>query len=475
MRRQRRLLSAAGSRRRIMLAGLLAAGTLGLAACTNAVAGAPSGVEIGPLTTAELADASLVNFAESAAAHYKGSLTGSDGSGFTVDLTGTITGEVFGAITVNGLGATVIVLDKTLYLKGAPEFWAAMAKRFGVTSGDGTALGNRWVKLPTVLLGVEFGEIFTPDVVRQTAGKATGKKTTEPPKDAEPVAGVDAFTIPVDGGTVYVAKDAPHGVVKFELGEIGSTDTTMASDLAVEVTDVSTNINKIYTDLATQAKAELGLAVDALTTIDQGAHRFEACGAPSCALVIEITNPSKKAVRVHLKADWNGDNAPLGSCEAQSEPVAPGAGATMSCKIASPQWVSFYQRANSVPGTHPYGAVWTALALADSPNVAALDERGAAKPADPKERKADGSHAVYEISYADKVWKYGVVASRYWREHAAEQVRGCLANTKSVCTYSLVAAAKNPVSAYALASQLVTAYRSEHGECPVGQWVSCAL
>jgi len=463
------------STNRSRLAALLTCGVLALTACTNAVAGAPSGVKIGPLTTAEATSAALTSFAESAVTRYQGTLTASDGSNFTVDVGATATSEVYGTITVEGLAATIIVLDKTLYLKGAPEFWAAMAARFGVASGDGTALGNRWVKLPTVLLGVEFADIFTPDVVSQTAGKATKNADGELPTKTTKVGAVDAIEVPVEGGTVFLAKDAPHGVVSIALDEIGSAENTKARDLAVSVSDVSGDASKIYTDLATQAKNELGTAVDALTTITQGANRFDACGAPSCTLVIDITNPSKKAVKVHLKADWTGDNAPLGSCEQTVGPVAPGATTPMSCAITSPQWVSFYQRANSVPGNHPYGAVWTALALADPPDVKALEERGAAKPADPKNAKGDGNdgHAVYQIAYADGVWKYGVVAARYWRDHAQEQLRGCLGTTKSVCTYSLVTTAKNPASAYALASQLVADYKKDNGECPAGQWVSC--
>jgi hypothetical protein len=456
------------------LVPLLVVAALGLSACTDAVGGAPSGVEIGPLTTAEATASALTSFAESAATRYQGTLKASDGSDFTVDVTATSTSEVFGSISVDGLGAAITVLDKTLYLKGAPEFWAAMAARFGVSSGDGTALGNRWVKLPTVLLGIEFADIFTPDVVSQTAGKATKGADGELPTKTVTASTVQGIEIPVDGGKVYLAKDAPHGVVALALDEIGSAENTKARDLAVKVTDVSANINKIYTDLANGAKNELGTAVDALTTITQGGNRFDACGAPSCTLIVDITNPSKKAVKVHLKADWTGDNAPLGSCEQTVGPVQPGASAPMSCAITSPEWASFYQRANSVPGSHPYGAVWTALALADPPDVKPLDERAAAKPADAKAgEESESGHAVYRISYADGVWKYGVASARYWRDQAKEQLRGCLGTTKSVCTASLVTTAENPVSAYALATQLVATYKQEKGECPAGQWVSC--
>lgn len=453
---------------------LLVAVALGLTACTDAVSGTPSGVEIGPLTTAEATEGALTSFAESAAVRYRGTLKSADDAAFTVDVTATSTSEVFGAITVDGLGATIVVLDRTLYLKGAPEFWAAMAARFGVSSGDGTALGNRWVKLPTVLLGIEFADIFTPDLVSQTAGRATRDAKGAVPEKTTTVATVEGVEIPVEGGTAYLAKDAPHGLVALTLDEIGGAENTKARDLQVAVTDVSPTISKIYNDLAGKAKNELGTAIDALTTIRQGENRFDACGAPSCTLVVDVTNPSKKAVKVHLKADWKGDNAPLGSCEQTVGPVGPGASATMSCAIKTQQWVDFYQRANSVPGSHPYGAVWTALALADPPDAAPLQQRATAKPADPKApTDGENGHAVYKITYAGDVWKFGVVSTRFWRDQAEAQLRGCSGATRAICGYSLVATADNPMSSYALANKLIATYTQEKGACPTGQWVSC--
>src|SRR5690349_7964184 len=253
-----------------LLVPLLVAAALGVTACTNAVGGAPSGVEIGPLTTAEATSAALANLAEAAATRYQGTLTSTDGSKFTVDVTATATSEVFGGIKVDGLAASIIVLDKNLYLKGAAAFWAAMAARFGVSSGDGTALGDRWVKLPTVLLGIEFADIFTPDLVSQTAGRAAKGADAELPARPTSASGVSGVEVPVDGGTAYLAEKAPHGVVALALDEIGSAENTKAKHVRVSVTDVSATINKIYTDLAAKAKNELNTAVDALTSITQG-------------------------------------------------------------------------------------------------------------------------------------------------------------------------------------------------------------
>jgi hypothetical protein len=462
------------ARRRGTLAGLAAGLALVLAGCTSEVAGEPEGVDIGPLTTAEGTTQALVDFAEAAAVRYTGSMVAADGAGLTVDVTGTLTGEVSGNITINALPATVLYVGKTLYLKAATNFWSGMVARFGVTSGDGSALANRWVKLPTSLIGVEFGEIFTPDIVAQTAGKVNESTADlELPHNAkESIAGVDAYAVEVEGGKVYYATAAPHGMLRLELDRLGSAETTAVTDFVVDVADVSPNVVATYQSLAKSANG-LGKAVDALTGVQQGAHRFDKCAAASCTLIVDIKNTAKSAVRVHLRANWTGDGAKLGTCESEVGPVNPGAGKKISCRITSQQWKSFFQRANTVPGEHPYGAVWAALVLADPPDTGDLKTWSAAQPAVADDDKTDGSHAVYEISTGGDVWKYGVVSNRYWRDHSAEQLRECMASTRSACSTTLVTVADDPVSAHALAAKLVAEHKTEHGSCPAGQWVSC--
>lgn len=460
--------------RRGTVAGLAAGLALALAGCTNAVEGSPRGVDISPLSTAEGTSQALVDLAESAAVHYTGSLVAADGAELTADVTGTLTGEVSGNITINALPASVLYVGKTLYLKAATNFWSGMVARFGVTSGDGSALANRWVKLPTSLVGVEFGEIFTPDVVAQTLGKAE-KATAELAlrhNAKESIAGVDAYKVKTEGGTVYFATAEPHGVLRVELDSLGSAENTTVTDVLLDVSDTSPDAVAFYQSLA-KTSAGLNTAVDAMTGIQQGAHRFDKCAAQSCTLVVDIKNTAKSAVRVQLRADWTGDGTKLGSCESNAGPVAPGAGGKVSCRLTSAQWKTFYQKANSVPGTHPYGAQWSALVLADRPDVADLTTWAAAKPAVADDDKTDGSHAVYEIDAGGQVWKYGVVPNRYWHDHATDQLRECMGGSRSACAVTLVTVADDPVSAHALTAKLVADYQAEHQACPAGQWVSC--
>jgi len=446
-----------------------------VAGCTSGVAGTPTAIDVGPLTTAEGTAQSLVDFAEAGAVRYTGTLHAADGAPVTVDVHALPTGEVFGSISVNSLPATVTVIGGNLYLKGNAKFWNGMAARFGVADGDGGALANRWVKLPTSLIGIEFSQVFTPDLVSQTAGQVVESDSRTPLErnPTETVAGVAAYVVTVEGGKVYLAAEAPHGPLRFALDRIGGAGATAVQDVVLDVVDVSPQALTHYQNLAKRASTELTTAVDALTGIEQGEHRFDACGAPSCTLVVDIRNTGKSAVRVHLRANWTGDDQPLGSCEAQVGPVAPGAGSSVSCKLATPQWASFYQRANSVPGTHPYGAQWSALVLAEPPDLTDLNQSAKSGAATADTDKPEGTHAVYEISYAGKPWKYGVVPTRYWRDHTAAQLRGCLAATGSACSASLVTTADGAASAHALVTDLVETFRSENDECPVGQWVSC--
>jgi hypothetical protein len=455
------------------LAALLGALTLMCAGCSNQVAGDPFPAVIPPLSAGESVNQSLLNFGEAATIHYKGTLTSASDDKITFDLTVSAAGEVLGSITENDQPATVLEVNKTLYLKAPAGFWTAL-RGVGNGEGKGTAIADRWVKLPAVLLGVEFGEMFTPDAVSQNLvkeSKTAGETAlADVPRTID--SGVELIKISTETGTVFLSGQAPYGITRLAMSRLGSTDNTRVKDLVAEVADTSADTAKFYQDLAGRA-GELNTAVDALTTVEQGNHRFEECNETSCSLIVEFTNTAKVPVRVHVKADWTGDNAPLGSCETEVGPVAPGQPSSARCTLATPEWVSFWQKAHSVVGTHPYGASWAPLVLADPPDLSPISKQASAKAADPKAKKTEGSNYVYQITFSDKVWKYGVVGTKYWQDHATQQLRTCLAMNQSVCGYSLVTATDDPGSAYALEKQLVETYKAEKGGCPAGQWVDC--
>ncbi|MFL6141191.1 MAG: hypothetical protein ACJ72N_04860 [Labedaea sp.] len=454
------------------LAALLATLALLMAGCSNEVSGTAVPVEIPQLSATESVTESLLNLGEAGTVHYRGTLTSASDEKIAFDLTVSTSGEVLGTITVNDSPATILMINKTLYVKAAAAFWASL-RGLGDGEGKGTAIADRWVKLPSVLLGVEFGEMLSPDAISQNLAKdpkTNGAALTDQPRSTE--SGLEVIKVGVAAGSVFLAAKPPYGVTRIALSQFGSTDNTRVKDLVADVADTSAETIKFYQDLAAQAGG-LNTAVDALTTVQQGPHRFDQCGASSCSLVVDFTNTAKVPVRVHVKADWTGDDASLGACEVEVGPVPPGQPSSAVCTLASPQWVTFWQRAHTVVGKHPYGATWASLVLADAPDISGVSTKASAKAADPKVKKADGSHYVYSISAAGKVWKYGVVGSKYWQDQAGRQLRTCLASSRAVCTFNLVTAADDAGSAYALEKNLVDAFQAKQGSCPAGQWVSC--
>ncbi len=447
-----------------------------LGACSNAVDGAPVAAAIPPASETEAVAQSLLDLGEAGLVRYQGTLSSASDDQVSFDVTAAGTGEIAGSITLAGKPAAVLVIERSTYLKAAADFWAALS---GVGSGQskGAAVADRWVKVPAGLIGVEFGDVFNPTALGQDLGDglgAGGKPLSEAGRGD--VGGAPALKVDVDAGTVYLAEKAPHGVVKVELDRAGRSDPTAVEQFAATVTDASADVATFYQDVAAQA-GQLGAPVDVLTTVQEGPHTFEGCGAASCSIVVQFTNKGKVAVKVSVRGNWIGDNAPLGSCEAQAGPVAAGQPGSASCTISSPQWVQFYQRANSVPGNHPYSVEWSTVVLADPPDLTKLTARAGAKPADAKAPRTDGSHAVYSIDYAAggdrKVWKYGVVENKFWTDQADRQLRLCLGATGAVCDADLVTATGDAASAQGLLKQLVDGYRSSGGECPTGQWVGC--
>ncbi|MDQ3578863.1 MAG: hypothetical protein M3443_15000 [Actinomycetota bacterium] len=434
--------------------------------------------EIAPPDATESITQSLLDFAESGAVRYQGSMSSASDDKVTFDLTSAQTGEVFGTFTLDGKAGTVLVVNKTIYLKAPADFWATLS---GLPNGKGkgAALADRWVKVPAAFLGVEFADVFTPDVLGQHLGKGVEQAGKRPLADGETVdvGAVKAVKVETGGGSVYVTERAPHGVVKVELDRVGSSDTTAVSDFTATVTDGSPDVAKFYQDLAGQA-GQLTAPIDVLTTVQDGTHEFGECGTASCSITVRFTNTSKIAVTVSVRGHWLGDNAPLGICDAQAGPVAPGQPGSATCTLASPEWIAFYKRANSVPGNHPYSVEWSTLVITDAPDLTALKARAAATPADPKARETDGDHFVYSINYSDddhepRVWKYGAVPSKFWRDHGRAQLGTCLSTTGSLCRVDLVTATKDAAAAHGLVRQLTDTYKTDAGECPSAQWVNC--
>jgi hypothetical protein len=448
---------------------LLAVGAL-VVACSDPVSGQGQGTPVPVLSAGQSARQSLTDLAEAGVVHYQGTLHNPNGKQVTLDVNVTATGEAGGTISVGGQQGSLEVVNGTLYVNAPAQFWSLLS---GDPGNQGAAEDRRWVKLPAVAVGLEIGVALRPNAFAAAlAGKIDN--TTADPLAGQPtttIHGVRAMQVGVGDGAVDLAAAGPHGVLHVTLPSgLGN-----ATDVSLDVTDGSGGEAGVYQNLSQQSTL-LGAAVDTSIDIVQRSQTWGPCTVAACSVIVTFANGSPVATKVVVAGTWIGEGAPVGTCRTVVGPVAPGKSANATCTDSSPQWKSFFTRARSTPGQHPYEMDWTAEALAAPPDLDRLaGEATDAKTPATVDSTRSGAAYVYVIDYQDssartEVWKYGVTNTANWQATADGQLAACRSVSRTSCTAALVTSAPNRPSADALVASLV----AKANGCPPGQWVDCA-
>jgi len=443
------------------------------AGCAQTVGGSPSATPVPRLSAAQTVRQSLLNLAEAGVLHYQGSLVNPNNKTIGLDVSVTATGEAGGSISANGQQGSLVLVAGTLYVDAPAQFWSELA---GDPGSQAEAVDSRWVRVPTVALGVDLGAVLRPDAFGATLARQVDGADTTPLANlpATTVHGVRALGVAVGSGTVDLAAAAPHGMLHVRVpANLGT-----AKNVSLDVADVSASEAGIYQDIDQQAR-QLQTVVDTEVVIQQGSQTWGACAADACSVVVTFTNAGNAATKVLVQGRWTGDGAPTGTCQAVVGPVAPDKATTATCTNTSPQWTTFFNHAHATPGQHPYEVDWTAQALATPPDLAALtaEAAAAAQPAGQNTNQANGSY-VYVIHYQDRsgqsrVWKYGVTDNRSWQDYAADELAACRSDSQTSCSVDLVGTAASRPAADARAGTLAAAATGKTGGCPPGQWFDC--
>jgi hypothetical protein len=460
----------------------LAAAALACAGCATSMNGSPRGVPIPVESASDVAHQSILNLSEASVLHLTGKLTTKDNDQLTVDFLSTSSGELTGTVALDGQQAQVADLGGRLYVNGGQGFWSAIAD---LPSGSDSAAAGAWVSVPTDLLGADPTSELTPaaigNALTSTFAKNDNRTFSSLGSTDHNGTTVAQFNANQDStGDMLVTSAAPHGIVHAEFQVNGG------NALSIDISDASATAASVYQTLSQRAGA-LQTAIDPNLDIQQGNQTWGTCNATSCSVDVTFTNSSTVTTKVLVTGNWTGDDNPVGTCQAISDPVPASASSSVMCTVSTPEWAAFYHRAQTVPGSHPYELRWAAFALAEAPNQQAVDteETETSSPADPSLPTGDTSTAgggeyVYRIDYQDdashtQVWKYGVTNVGSWQNYASTQATDCRAERGTSCSVSLVGRMPNLVSAQALAVRLVgTATEAAGKHCPPGQWAYCA-
>ena len=461
----------------------LAGAVLACAGCAPSITGSPRAVPVPVESASEVARQAILNVSEASVLHLHGTLTTKDNDQLTIDFLTTSSGELTGTVALDGQQAQVADLGGRLYVNAGQAFWSAIAD---LPSGSDSAAAGNWVTVPTDLLGVDPRSELTPaaigNALTSTFGKTDNRAftslgaTDRERHECRAVQRQPGQHRRDAGGGGRAARGGARGVRGRRRQRAGDRHQRRVSDRA-----------RVCTRRWHSRQARCRRAIDPNLDIQQGTQTWGACGASSCSVSVTFTNSSAVSTKVLVMGNWTGDNNPVGSCQAISEPVAAGAGGTATCTVTSPEWAAFYHRAQTVPGSHPYELRWAAFALAEPPNQQTIttEQTEATSPAKPVVPTGDvspasGGEFVYRIDYQDsssrtQVWKYGVTNASSWQSYAAPEVTECFAERKTSCAVTLVGRAPNLVSAQASVTRLVSSATEAAGKhCPPGQWAFCS-
>lgn len=465
---------ASGPKNRAWLPAVFVVLLAGCVACASTVGGHAGATPVPVLSAAQIAQQSLVNLGEAGVLHYHGSLVNPDGKQLGLDVSVTATGEAGGSVSVGGQRGALVVANGGLYVDAPGQFWSLLS---GDPGSEASAVDSRWVRVPSVTIGVDIGAALVPSAFSANLLRRndTGDPSSFAAQPATTVHGTAAVRVAVGDSTVDLATAGTHGVLHVDL----PADFGSARNVSLDVADVTATEAGIYQNLNQQAQ-QLKTAVDTNVDIEQGNQSWGTCTASGCSVIVTFTNAGPIATKVVVSGNWKGDNHPVGTCQAVVGPVAAGKSTTAACTNSSARWTTFYNHAHATPGSHPYEVDWTAEALAAPPNLAVLtaEATAAATPAPANPKRTKGVAFVYEIAYQDssnrtQPWKYGVTQNTSWRTYADAQLPACRAAVKTSCTASLVTGAGSRPSADALARSLA-AKATTGTTCPPGQWVGCA-
>lgn len=441
-------------------------------ACAGPIQGQASGAPVPVLSASQTVEQSLVNLAEAGVVHYRGSLTNPNGKQIGIDASVTATGEAGGSLSVDGQQGSLVVVNGALYVDAPAQFWALLS---GDPGSESDAVDSRWVKVPSVTIGLDIGVLLRPAGLAEFLARQVDA-SVDAPLSGEPVTKIgnaQALEIGLTTATVDIDATGTHGVLRVEAPTVST-----ATNLSLDIADVSASEAGVYQSLNQQA-GQLRTAVDTSVDIQQGNQNWGTCTAAACSVVVSFTNGGSVATKVVVAGKWTGDNAPAGTCQVIVGPVAAGASATAACVNSTPQWTSFFDTAHATPGDHPYQVDWTAEALAAPPNLGTLagETTAAGTPATTNPQHTAGVAYVYVIDYQNaakqaQVWKYGVSDNPDWRSMAEGELAACRSSSRTSCAVGLVGATANRPSADALVASLVAKATGPKG-CPPGQWVDC--
>jgi hypothetical protein len=277
-----------------------------------------------------------------AVVHVHGSFL--DIAGRRVELDARVANDRFMATQrIDGQVAEFRTAQNVTYVKGSAGFWNIVDPAFAGVFAD------TWVR-DELALRLQLDPFAEPDVLaralrEQFATQAKGEK--------QQVRGVDTMRITSPGkGAVYVARQAPYGIVRLEGPVVGGTIGSPLSGYVFDVDELSEPETDEFDAALRDLPKQFPTALDpdepgrmpAFYVVEDVLDKDD-CGLVSCqfrAKVKNLNGPARPGAKhLLIGALWEGKDATgkvLGRCETVLKPLAKDATGEVSCVTSDPRW-----------------------------------------------------------------------------------------------------------------------------------------
>ncbi|MFG1927650.1 hypothetical protein [Cryptosporangium sp. NPDC048952] len=293
-----------------------------------------------------------------------GTVKDATGQNVSIDVRLNGAGDGAGKVKRNGTIGDVLVVDSTTYVRARAPWWG--------TDNRSETYDRAWVAVADNTVGIDLAGTLRPKALGELLDEGFGSLQLDGMPTPSEVNGVQARRVESDAGSAWVTVDKPYQIVRVEGDLLTGDERASALNIALTPNAATAEISR---DVALALPALRAGTFDAYRSLKFDGPLKSTCNAQSCIVTGKILNSSDDSpVTAVLNGKVIGGKKVLGRCRSGRAPVAAAGAATVSCRITSSAWQSFYAGATA-PGagsaTTSYQVSASASAVSPAPEAVA--------------------------------------------------------------------------------------------------------
>lgn len=293
-----------------------------------------------------------------------GTVRDATGQNVAIDVRINGAGDGAGKVRRNGTVGDLLVVDGTTYVRARAPWWG--------TDNRAETYDRAWVAVADSAIGLDLAGTLRPGALGEFLDEGFGSLQLDGMPEPSEVNGVPARRVESHAGSAWVTVAKPYQIVRIEGDLLTGEDRPAALNIALTPSAATAEISR---DVALTLPALRTGSFDSYRSLTFEGALKSACNSQGCTVTGRIQNGSDDSpVTAVLNGKVSGGKKVLGRCRSGRAAVAAAGVATVSCRISSRAWESFYTAATT-PGsgnsTTSYQVSANASAVTPAPEAVA--------------------------------------------------------------------------------------------------------